>query len=115
VRLIDTSDPECYPLPYPPRACVVSGRAEGEIVDFNVVIDSPEPTRLYIDRLIIEAAARDLFGMVSAGKAEQLEEWHEHEKARADDLQATLDAAAEFEERAGPAAINRKELAANAR
>jgi valyl-tRNA synthetase len=65
----------------------VSGRAEGEIVDFNVVIDSPEPTRLYIDRHIIEAAARDLFGMVKEGKAIQLEAWHQYEKERADELE----------------------------
>jgi hypothetical protein len=93
---------------------VVSGRAEGEIVDFQVVIDSPEAVRLYIDRTIIEEAARELFGMVPAGRAKQLEEQHAYEKGRAEDLQETLDTAAQLEERR-PGAINRKELAGHAR
>lgn len=113
MRLINTNDPECYPLPFPPKACVVTGRAEGEIVDFQREIDSPVPTRLYIDRTVIEEAARELFGMVPAGRAKQLEEWHAFEKQRADELQETLDTAAQLEERR-PGAINRKELAGDA-
>lgn len=108
-RIVNTADEGNYPLPYPPRACAVSGRAEGEFVDFNVVIDRPEPTRLYVAREIIEEIAREQFGMVTAGKAKQLEEWHEHEKKRADDLQDVIDTAAKLEEQR-PGAVHRREL-----
>lgn len=110
MRLVNTAE-EGYPLPYSPKACVVTGRDAGEFIDFNVVIDRPEPTRLYIFREIIEEVARDQLGMVSAGKAKQLEEWLEHARKERDELQALLDSAVEFEEKAGSAAINRKELA----
>lgn len=109
-RLINTADEGCYPLPYSPKACAVTGRAEGEIVDFNVVIDRPEPTRLYICRETIEEVAREEFGMVSAGKAKKLEEWLEHARKERDELRDVIDTAAKLEERR-PDAVNRKELA----
>lgn len=108
-RLIDTSDGENYPLPYPPRACAVSNRAEGEFIDFNVVIDRPEPTRLYIAREIIEEIAREQFGMVTAGKAKQLEEWLEARTKERDELQDVLDTAAKLEEQR-PGSVQRREL-----
>lgn len=111
MRAIDTKEPDNYPLPYSPKACAVSGRAEGQFVDFNVVIDTPEPTRLYMAREIVEEAARDLYGMVSEGKAKQLEEWLDNARKERDELQDTLDAAATLEERAGPGSVNRRELA----
>lgn len=109
-RIINTADEGSYPLPNAPHACAVTGRAEGEFVDFQKVIDSPHPTRLYIAREVIEEIAREQFGMVSEGKAKQLEEWHRHEKKRADELQDVLDTAVQLEERR-PNAVNRRELA----
>lgn len=108
-RLLNTADEGNYPLPYPPRACAVTNRAEGEFVDFNTVIDRPEPTRLYICREIIEEVAREQFGMVSAGKAKQLEEWLEHARKERDELQDVIDTAAKLEERR-PGAVQRREL-----
>lgn len=112
-RIVNTAERGNYPLPHAPRACAITGRAEGEFVDFQKVIDSPYPTRLYIAREVIEEIAREQFGMVSEGKAKQLEEWHAYEKKRADDLQDVLDTAVQLEERR-PNAVNRRELA-NAR
>lgn len=108
-RIVNTADEGNYPLPFSPKSCVVSGRDSGEFVDFQIVIDRPAPTRLYISRDIVEEVARDLFGMVSAGKAKQLEEWHDHEKKRADELQEVLDTAAALEEKR-PGAVQRREL-----
>ena len=85
-RIVSTEDDGFYPLPHLPRACAVTGRAEGRFIDFNVLIDRPEATHLYLDVGLIEEVAREHLGMVSAGKAKQLEEWHEHEKGRADEL-----------------------------
>lgn len=108
-RQINTADEGCYPLPYPPRACAITGRAEGEFIDFNVVIDRPEPTRLYVAREVIEEVAREQYGMVSAGKAKQLEEWLENARKERDELQDVLDTAAKLEEQR-PGSVQRREL-----
>lgn len=114
-RKVSTADDGYYPLPYPPRACAVSGRAEGEFIDFNVVIDRPEPTRLYISREIIEEVAREHCDMVAGTNLRQKEEWLEHARKELEELRETLETAADLEEKAGPGVVNRKELAANAR
>lgn len=108
-RKINTADEGNYPLPYPPRACVVTNRAEGEFIDFNVVIDKPGPTRLYIAREVVEEVAREEYGMVSAGKAKQLEEWLEVRTKERDELQDVIDTAAKLEEQR-PGAVQRREL-----
>lgn len=108
-RKINTADEGNNPLPYPPRACAVTNRAEGEFIDFNTVIDRPEPTRLYICREVIEEVAREEFGMVSAGKAKQLEEWLEARTKERDELQDVLDTAAKLEEQR-PGSVQRREL-----
>ena len=109
-RIVDTADEGFYPLPHPPRVCAVTGRAEGRFVDFNVLIDRPEATHLYLDVGLIEEIAREELGMVSAGKAKQLEEWLENAKRERDELQGVLDTAIELEEKAGADAVNRKGL-----
>lgn len=106
-RLIETEDGR--PLPNPPRVCAVTGRHEGRFIDCNRVIESPLPYRLYLSAEYVEHIAREHLGMVSEGKAKQLEDWHEHEKKRADDLQDVLDTAAALEEKR-PGAVHRREL-----
>lgn len=109
-RIVDTKDEGFYPLPHLPRVCAVTGRAEGRFIDFNVLIDRPEATHLYLDVGLIEEVAREHLGMVSAGKAKQLEEWLENAKRERDELQGVLDTAIELEEKAGADAVNRKGL-----
>lgn len=109
-RIVSTEDEGFYPLPHPPRACAVTGRAEGRFIDFNVLIDRPEATHLYLDVGLFEEIAREHLGMVSAGKAKQLEEWLENAKRERDELQGVLNTAIELEEKAGADAVNRKGL-----
>lgn len=85
-RVVNTEKAEFGQLPYFPRSCAITGRDHGEFVDFQVVVDHPQGIRLYICREVIEEVAREEFGMVSEGKADQLEEWHAYEKERADEL-----------------------------
>lgn len=106
-RLIETEDGR--PLPNPPRKCAVTGRAEGRFIDCNRVIDSPLPHRLYLSVEYVETIAREHLGMVSEGKAKQLEEWLEHARKERDELQEVIDAAAKLEEHR-PDAVRRKEL-----
>ncbi len=58
-------------LPYPPRACAVSNRIDGDFIDFQVFIDRPEPTRLYLKREVVEDAAL-MCGMVDGAQVEEL-------------------------------------------
>lgn len=60
-------------LPYPPRACAVSNRIDGDFIDFQVFIDRPEPTRLYLKREVVEDAAL-MCGMVDGKRVEELKQ-----------------------------------------
>lgn len=87
-------------LPYPPRACAVTNRVDGDFVDLQVVIDRPEPTRLYLKTDIVEQAGR-LCGMVPASEVEALKEQLQAMGAELDDLRETMNLYAEFEEKLG--------------
>ena len=87
-------------LPYPPRACAVTNRADGDFIDFNVVIDRPEPTRLYMKTEVVEEAAR-LCGMVPAKEVEGLREQMAALSKELDDVTDTLKIAADFEDKLG--------------
>jgi hypothetical protein len=76
-------------LPYPPRACAVTNREDGDFIDFNVVIDRPEPTRLYLKTEIVEEAGR-LCGMVPAKEVEELRERVEAWESSLEDTKATI-------------------------
>lgn len=95
MRLIDA------PLDYPPRACAVTNRADGKFIDCQVVIDRPEPTRLYLKSEIVEEAGR-LLGMVPEKEVTELRERMQKLSADLDDLQETMDLAARFEEKLTP-------------
>jgi hypothetical protein len=77
-------------LPFPPRACAVTNRDDGDFIDFNVVIDRPEPTRLYMKTEIVEEAAR-LLGMVPAKEVEELTERVEAWESSLEDTKETID------------------------
>lgn len=62
------------PLPFLPKKCVVSGRADGEIVDFGVDMTTPLPEpHLYMKRGLLEKAAELACGMASAAKVEEMQ------------------------------------------
>lgn len=85
-------------LPYPPRACAVTNREDGDFIDFNVVIDRPEPTRLYLKTEIVEEAAK-LLGMVSAKEVEELRERVEAWESSLEETKETIDLVTRLEEK----------------
>lgn len=76
-----------------PRTCAVTGRGEGPFIDFNVIIDRPGGTNLYLHALIVEEAAKKL-GMVPGRELEKLQ-------GKVDELSQTLDRVEEIQKTAG--------------
>lgn len=91
MRLTDTAD-------HSPRACAVTNREDGPMVDLQVIIDRPEPTWLYLKTEVVEEAGR-LVGMVPASEVNVLREDLARLGQELDDLKSTLTLAADFEER----------------
>src|ERR1043165_8373765 len=88
------------PLDHPPRACAVTNREDGELIDMQVIIDRPLPTWLYLKREIVEDAAR-LCGMVPEREVEELREGMKALGAELEDLRDTMNLYADFEEKIG--------------
>jgi len=61
------------PLPFEPRKCLISGRADGEIVDFAAESGGRDPQHLYFKRDIVEKIAKNVCGMQSAEEVEALQ------------------------------------------
>jgi hypothetical protein len=89
------------PLDHAPKACAVTNREDGELVDMQVIIDRPLPTWLYLKREIVEDAAK-LFGMVPAKEVDVLREDMKTLSAELDDLRDTMNLYADFEEKLAP-------------
>lgn len=61
----------------PPHCCVVSGRRDGPVVDFGdptLKACGPNDPRIYVRGAVVEAAARDLLGMVPQAEVDELRE-----------------------------------------
>lgn len=54
------------PLPFAPHRCLATSRDDGELIDFGDVHATEPVFRLYLQRGVIEEAARETCGMVSA-------------------------------------------------
>lgn len=54
------------PLPFAPHRCLATSREDGELIDFGDVNTSEPVFRLYLQRGVIEEAARECCQMVSA-------------------------------------------------
>jgi hypothetical protein len=63
------------PLPFAPHRCLVTSTEDGELLDFGDVNVSEPVFRLYLQRGVIEEAARETCGMVSG---EEIAEVREH-------------------------------------
>lgn len=96
MRLIE----DVQQLPNPPRACAVTNRATGDFIDLQVIIDRPEPTRLYLFREIAEEAGR-LCGMVPASEVEEMKAQMAELSQKLDHLNDILNHQAEFEQLLG--------------
>jgi predicted translin family RNA/ssDNA-binding protein len=88
------------PLPYPNSACAVTNREDGELVDFQKIIDSVQPKPLHMKREVVEQAGRFL-GMVPATEVEELKQSFAALSARLDEIEEDMKTYAEFEERLG--------------
>lgn len=60
-------------LRLPPHKCLVTGRIDGPIVDFNVSPICDQPPNVAIMLTVIEEAAEEFGGMVKRSKYEDLE------------------------------------------
>lgn len=85
-------------LPYPPKACVVTNRNDGDFIDFQTVIDTPGPTRLTMRATVVEEAA-ELLGMVPGRRVKELEDQLATYSKDLDDLRDTMTIYADFEEK----------------
>lgn len=61
------------PLAHPPHKCIVSKRADGELVDFGTDFQGANP-HIYMRRSVLEDTARDLCGMRPEAEFCELEE-----------------------------------------
>ncbi|HET7455383.1 MAG TPA: hypothetical protein VFJ76_07680 [Solirubrobacterales bacterium] len=83
-------------LPYPPRACVVTNRIDGDFIDFQKSVDALQATHLYVRRQVVEDAGR-LCGMVPQSEVEAVREQLETVTQRLDEMQEQMETYAEFE------------------
>ncbi len=60
------------PLPFFPKSCVITGRADGDVVDFGVDTSAIAP-HIYIKRNEVEKAGK-VCGMLSGSEAKDLQE-----------------------------------------
>ena len=59
------------PLPFLPKSCIISGRADGDIIDFGAEANGPDP-HVYLRRDIVERAAKEC-GMLTEAEATLLQ------------------------------------------
>ena len=85
-------------LPYPPRACVVTNRIDGDFIDFQKSVDALQPTHLYVRRQVVEDAGR-LCGMVPQSDVEEVRELLKTVSERLDEVQEEMKIYAEFEDK----------------
>lgn len=79
----------------PPHKCVVSGRRDGEVVDFGTDYVGTDP-HIYIRRSRVEEAATELCGMVRQAEVDELRSELEEANAEAGRLRAIVAAGEEL-------------------
>lgn len=72
----------------PPKKCLVTGRSDGDVVDFGVDLGGP-PQRLYLRRQVVEQAGL-LLGMVPKHTHDQLNEQVKELEARFEEYEAQI-------------------------
>lgn len=60
------------PLPFAPHRCLATSREDGELIDFGDVNVNEPVFRLYLQRGVIEEAARECCGMISAEEVAEI-------------------------------------------
>ena len=87
------------PLRFYPHTCVVTGREDGEMIDFEAERDYVASPHIYIKREVVEEAATKLCGMVPASEVEELRAQLQELGVALDDARDTMNMAAELEEK----------------
>lgn len=85
------------PLQFAPYECIITGRHDGELVDFGVDVIGIDP-HVYIKRSIIETVATDVLDMVPASTHSKLQSRARQLEAERDRLQAIVDASESIQE-----------------
>jgi len=88
------------PLPFSPHACLVTGSADGEFIDFERDFIGMDP-RIVLRKEVVEEAARDCCGMTSTAEVDALRLRVEGYEDKIRELSADLDVIKAFEERFG--------------
>lgn len=87
------------PLPFSPHACLVTGSADGEFIDFERDFIGMDP-RIVLRKEVVEEAARDCCGMVSGAEIaeirRQIAEWGQKLDAALSDLNLTKNFESKF-------------------
>lgn len=86
------------PLRLPPHKCVVTGREDGEMIDFEAEPMCSEPPHIYVMKTVVEEAAVKLCGMSSKADVDAVLARLEEMRAEVAELNDTLNMAAEFEQ-----------------
>lgn len=101
-----------FPASRPPHTCIVTGRRDGEVVDFGKEWDGIPDPHIYIRRELVEVAAVKC-GMVRQSRVKELEAELEEANAEAGRLRAIVagkqglsEAEAKLREALGPAPTN---------
>lgn len=87
------------PLPFSPHACLVTGSADGEFIDFERDFIGMDP-RIVLRKEVVEEAARECCNMISAEEVQeirrQVAEWGQKLDQTLADLDLTRDFEAKF-------------------
>lgn len=94
-------DPKIVTLPdhrsRPPHTCIVTGRRDGDVIDFGKEWDGIPDPHIYLRRVLVEAAG-EVCGMVRQHVVEGLEAELEEANAEAGRLRAIVAAGEELSE-----------------
>ena len=86
------------PLRLHPHKCVVTGRIDGEMIDFDAIPDCQEPPSIVIMKAVVEEAGIKFCDLVPRAQVREMEEQVEAFKADLEKLRRINKATEELEE-----------------
>lgn len=89
------------PLPFAPHRCLATSREDGDLIDFGDVNTNEPVFRLYLQRGVIEEAARECCGMVSAEEVAEVRRQMALLSQRLDEVLDEVQLTRDFEEKFG--------------
>jgi len=89
------------PLPFAPHRCVISSRDDGELLDFGDATVNEPVFRLYLQRGLIEEAARECCQMVSGAEVAEVRRQMADLSHKLDEVLDEVQLTKDFEEKFG--------------